>query len=918
MNDETRWTTVRDLFEQVCDLSPAQQRAHLQAQGVAEDLIDEVLGLCSADTAGARVLGPVLGVIGSMAPELPPGHRLGPWRIVSTLAEGGMGRVYLAERDDGQYRQRVAIKLLRNATGAQAEQHFIRERQILADLQHPGIARLIDGGLNEDGKPYLVMEYIDGERIDHWCSSHVLDLPARLRLFSEVCRTVQFAHAHLILHCDLKPSNILVREGRPVLLDFGIARLMDVDSPESPGDGYMTPRYASPEQRAGQSMSTASDIYSLGLILDELLSPPPPGSSGGGHATRPTSARAARDGVRWAGHLRGDLDAIVRHATAKNPSERYASAGLIAEDIERYFVHLPLRARARSGGIVYRSQRLLRRRWPLFASAALLLIMAAGFTSRLIEQRDRALSAERIALEQTDAAEQTIAFLTEIFQNADPEASANPDITARELLDRGRENLAVSLTAQPALRHRMLLVLGDIYDNMGQPVRALELFREAGTLAPEQRKPEQEAALQDRIAQSLLWNNQKPEAEAAARAALAFVQANRLSVHTEGNAWNSLGMILQSIGRQDEARTALERALELRRSVPAVSGFEVSSTLHNLGMVAREQDRLADAEALLREALASKDAMVSETHPRTLNTLSQLARVQREQGHLDEAEKSLQRVLEINRVLHGLESSRVASTENELGSVVHDQGRFRDAIEHYERAIGSDERIGGRDNPDIAAPLNNLASAHDDRGDYATAEPIFRRSLAMRMAAHPGDNAAVARALANLARVLGRSGRHEEAQALWQQGYDMWARLLPEPSSQKLIVALNGGNLALLRGDVAHAERLLEEARVLDAQLPEVFPMVRANVSLLAARLAQRQLRREEALQQFDAGIAILTTLFHPTHPMLAELRLERIEASGNTPSRSELDALAAPLEAELVPTHPARLRLATLRARLR
>lgn len=917
MSEETRWEHVRDLFDRVCDLPPRQQRERLEADGVAPDLIEEVLALCNADTVGARVLTPVLGMLEALAPELPPGHRLGPWRIVSTLAEGGMGRVYLAERDDGQYRQRVAIKLLRTTTGVDAEQYFLRERQILADLQHPGIARLVDGGVSEDGKPYLVMEYIDGERIDVWCESHKLDLGARLRLFAEVCRTVQFAHAHLILHCDLKPSNILVRDGTPVLLDFGIARLIDADAPEAGGGNYMTPRYASPEQRAGQAMSTASDIYSLGLILDELLSPVPtaPEPTAAVHATRPTSARARRDGVRWAGRLRGDLDAIVRHATAKDPAQRYASAGLLAEDIERWFGHFPLRARAKAGGVAYRTTRLLRRRWPVAAFGMVLVLMAGMFTWRLVEQRDRALAAERIAREQTAAAEQVIGFLTGIFEEADPEAGANPDITARELLDRGRAQLGDALAQQPQLRRRMLLVLGDIYDNIGMPALALDLFNEAGTLDAGTQDAAQSAMLQDKIAQSLLWNNRDAEAEAAARAALAWVQDHHLSAGQEGNAWNTLGMILERAGRQDEARIALERALVLRRSADDAGPVQISSTLHNLGMVAREQDRLSDAEALLQESLATKDASIGETHPRTLNTLTQLARVQRDQGKLLEAEKNLRRVLDTARQLLGPDSPRMAVKENDLGSVVHDLGRFAEAAQHYQRSLAIDERYRGADSSEIVAALNNLASAYDDSGDYARAEPLFQRSLALRLAHADGaDSPAVARAHANLSRVLSRLGRHEDALAQWQLAHAMWQRVFPEPNSAQLVVALNGGNIALARGDVAEARRLLAESKALDAVLKEVFPVVRANVDRLEGRIAQREGRTADAAAAFDRYIAVMEGVLPADHPFLAEARLERLDVASRAPTHAELDALAAPLERELVATHPARLRLAALR----
>jgi eukaryotic-like serine/threonine-protein kinase len=915
--DEGAWEQIKRLFDRVCDLPPEQQRARLQSEGVAPAMIEEVLSLCEADTRSARFIRPVAEALESMNAELPAGTRLGAWQIVSTLAAGGMGRVYLAERRDGQYQQRVAIKLLRNLAGSGDEHYLLRERQILADLQHPNIARLLDGGRSESGEAYLVMEYIEGERIDRWCERRAVDLSSRLRLFQQLCRAVYFAHRHLVLHCDLKPSNILVRgDGTPALLDFGIARLIDPDERAvGAGDNYLTPRYASPEQKAGGALSTASDIYSLGVLLSELLAPPSKAVAASAEIpTHPPSARARRDGVRWARELPGDLDCVVRCATAADPAKRYASAELLAEDINRYFSHRPLIAGPDSWS--YRARRLLRRQWPAFVSGAAFVVLVGLFGWRLADERNRALQAESAALREAEVSREVSEFVVSIFKQSDPEAGANPDITARQLLERGREEVGVALVDQPPLQRRMLIVLGAIYDNLGMHAEALELFRRAELIEPGAQTPDEHVLLQDRIAQALLFKNDDAAAESTARAAVAYAEANGLSDKIKGDVLNTLGMVLEGRDRYDEARPILERALALRRA--SAGRTEVSATLHNLGMVARNEDRLTDADVLLREALALTDAEHGETHPRSLNTLDQLAVVLRNQGHLEEAETIVRRVLAAREKLHGFESTFVANAENEVGSVVHDLGHFKEAITHYQRAIDIEQRLKGPDTTDVIMPLNNLASALDDMGDWAAAEPLFRRSLALRTALYPGDNPPVARALGNLARVLGRLGKSDEARTQWQTGYDMWKRALPEPNSNHLIVTLNGGNLALLRGDVIEAERLLQEARALDATLTEVFPLVRANVHRLDGRVAIAQGRRADAVAAFDRAIGMMTTLFPATHPQLAEVRLERLDAVGAPPARAELDALAAPLEAELVPSHPARRRLAELRTALR
>jgi tetratricopeptide (TPR) repeat protein len=906
LHDEARWEQIKLLFDRVCDLPAAQQRPTLEAENLAPDIIDEVLSLCSADTRSAHLLRPVADALRSLQIDLEPGTRLGAWRILSPLAAGGMGRVYLAERDDGQYQQRAAIKLLQHLAGSSDEEYLLRERQILADLQHPHIARLLDGGRAANGQPYLVMEYIEGERIDRWCAQHAPGLEARLRLFQSVCRAVHHAHRHLVLHCDLKPSNVLVRaDGAPVLLDFGIARLLDADSVSTAaGETYLTPRYASPEQRQGGALSVASDVYSLGVLLSELLAPPAIASAGAELPTHPPSARAKRDGVRWAKRLRGDLDAIVRRATATDPAQRYASAERLAEDIDRYFARQPLHAGPDRWS--YRATRLLQRRWPAFAVGALFVATIAVFGWRLADERDRALQAEAQALREAGTSQQVSDFLISIFENADPERGARPDITARELLDNGRREIALHLADRPAVRRRLLTSLGWIYNRVGLPEPSLELLREAEALVDATSDAHERAYLKDALAQALWQNDNLPEAEAAARAAV------ELSGHSPqpadlGQAYNTLGMVLAKSARYAEAESAYQQALEIREKVFGEAHEKTASTLHNLALLARDLEHFKQAEHYLQRANAIKEKFYGPDHPRVLLGLQQYATLLREQVRLREAEAILRHVLEARLRINEPVSLPVSAAYNELGSLLHDLGRYDEAARLYREALKIDEVLQGAQSPGLAVPLNNLASAQEDRGDLAAAEPLFRRSLAIRTAAYAADHPAVARARHNLGRLLVHDHRLDEGEALLRAAFEVRLKAFGATHGETLGSHLMLGETAWLRGDLLQAREQLAAAEAAAAGIETVFPTQRAALLRLRARLAEAGGDLAAAIADWQAAEAALASALPDEHPLRAEYALERYArqpAAQRDPA--ELARIAAILRSALAAQAPA------------
>ena len=367
----SRHGLIKHLFNAVCDLPNASaQRAALQSLGADDCTQVEVLQLLAPTGGATRFSSSVAqAAVQWLGSQLQPGDRLGAWTLLRPLGEGGMGRVFLAERSDGHYQQQAAIKLLLGWSGAEALARLTSERQILARLNHPHIAKLLDGGATPSGQPYLVMEYADGDTIDRWCQQQQAPLAQRLALFGSVCEAVAQAHRHLVVHCDIKPANVLVNaEGRAMLVDFGIARLEGQGSDAALG---MTAGYASPEQAAGQTPGPPSDIFSLGRLLEELV--------------RPLAGR----------HRRGpELAAIVARATAHGAEQRYDSAGALQRDLQRLLSHQPVSAMV---GNVYRLRKGLRRHWPWVLAGVVALALMSAVTARLVWQLDRAQLAERQA-----------------------------------------------------------------------------------------------------------------------------------------------------------------------------------------------------------------------------------------------------------------------------------------------------------------------------------------------------------------------------------------------------------------------------------------------------------------------------------------------------------------------------------------
>ncbi len=655
-------------------------------------------------------------------------RRIGPYQLERLLGRGGMGEVYLAVRTD-DFEKRVALKLIRcDADCAKIDARFRSERQILARLEHPSIARILDGGTAAGGRPYLVMEYVEGEPLDRYCETHKLSVRRRLELFRQVCGAVAAAHRQLVVHRDLKPGNILVTaDGVPKLLDFGIAKLLDPDLASvvtESGDSLpMTPSWASPEQLGGDPITTVSDVHALGMVLYLLLAGRHPYRLESGSwaemvmricSAEPPPPSAVVDCGR---ELVGDLDAIVLKAMRKEPEQRYGSVEQLSEDIRRHLAGFPVRARR--GGWEYRTGKLVRRR--KLALAMVLLILGFSVSTTILWWRAERERAE--AVREQRRAESVSRFLEELFQGTAASGDERT-VSVREILDRGRGRIGHDLGALPEVRAELAGILGNVYTKLG-------LYEEGRELLEEAVRSRRAHRGEDHIELAIDVNNQ--------------------------------GRLLFNVGDYAGAERCFRESLAMRRRLDQ-GDAELAVPMANLASILNYRGAYEEAEPLYRQLLAIREQAHGPDDPRVASILYSLGTLHYLRGEPEEAEPLLRRALGIRMQVYGERNTRVATVRNSLGRMLFARGRLDEAGQLYEEALTVRRELLGEDHPNVALTRRDLAELLLARGEINAAGELLAEALTVLRKVKPAGDFSRASTESVYGAWLAALGRYEEAE----------------------------------------------------------------------------------------------------------------------------------------------------------
>jgi len=858
MIPRARWQQIQSLFEQVVDKAPSERAARLMSScGDDAELRRSVESLLASDQ---RTEDPLMNAIGEAAESLLVEHQdrlvgthIGHYRIVSILGHGGMSTVYRGERDDSRYQQTVAIKVLHHATlHPRLRSRLHSERHILATLAHPSIARLIDSGDLEDGTPYLVMEHVDGESIDAYCDSRTLFVRERLELFVQVCEAVQYAHRNLVVHRDIKAANILVtREGTPKLLDFGIAKLL---APESLShtvpvtrlqERILTPENAAPEQVLGRPITTATDIYGLGVLLYQLLTGRSPyrllsysqlqleraicmddpmrpsqmvvaklGDETDADRSR-ISDRRGLSPQRLRARLSGDLDAIVAMAMRKEPDRRYPSVESLADDLNRHLLGKPVLAR--QGDWRYNTAKFMRRHLlAVFTIAAAFfgLAVIAGVT---LWQNHRIELAREATAQERDRAQQVSAFLVDVFSQADPFNAQGHEPTAKDLLDRGAAKITGNLTLQPEVRAQLLESIGLAYRRQGLSERAIPLFEQSVAIrrAENPLDSHRMAAALANLARALTDGGHLISAEAYLQQALDLSRKgddSAPSVETADILVQFGQFALNAKSEPERAGKMFGEALGIYRSTLGTQHLSVAATLSGLAYTAVWVDDFASAEQYQRQAIEIFQATVGRNYPDHAVALASLGYILTQRGEYAEAEQLLKEALQIERNVFGEDNERLAQTESHLAMLYDRQGDSGRAIEAMQSAVRIASARLGLSHYLTGYYLDSLASIHLKANDLAAAEDYARQALAVYARSLPAQHLYIASTRQLLGEALLRRGSLAAAEIELRSSVETNTTLAGPDSWRTARSAASLGWVLIKRDRAAEGEPMLVAA----------------------------------------------------------------------------------------------------------
>jgi serine/threonine-protein kinase len=863
--DSSRWQKVQSLFHEAADLPASQRHDFLEAKCDGDPaLLNEVLMLLQEDSRGGSLLDRDIAhvahdVFHDPTADSQPFKEFGPYRIIKMLGEGGMGVVYLAERED--LGSQVAIKILRDAWLSPARRaRFAAEQRTLAQLNHPSIARLYDADTSPDGTPFFVMEYVEGIPLTNYCRQHHGAVPERLRLFRDVCEAVLYAHQHAVIHRDLKPSNILVKADTTVrLLDFGIAKQIESlgDSVEQTITGLrlMTPAYAAPEQIRGEQVGIQADVYSLGVVLYELLAARLPFD-----LSKLTPAQAERilteqepekpstaaqdenvaDASRaaWA-----DLDVLCLTAMHKDARQRYQSVDALIRDVDHYLQGEPLDAQPDT--VRYTVGKFVRRNWkPLSAAAAVLTMLFAlviFYTVRLTRARNTALA-------QAERTKRIQQFMLNLFQGGDPSAGPSDDLRVVTLLDRGVQE-ARSLDTEPAVQAELFETLGGIYQKLGKYDQA------------------------DPLLQSALRTRQSIFGADSAETAKSLL---------------ALGSLREEQAQYEESERLIRQSLEMNKRHLPPNDPEIAHSMVALGTVLADRGEYDQAIAILEQAVHSYSAPNSAPVD-AADSLHQLANAHFYAGHYEIATVQNQRVLEMYKKIYGERHPRVADIYINLGAIKYDLGHYPEAEQYDRQALAIVQSWYGKDNPETAIDLTILARALVFQQRYDEATELLQQSLAIKEQAFGKVHPSVASTLNELGNVASKTGKYDLAKQYFNRMADIYRTVYGEHHYLVATALSNLGSVYLAEHDWAGAEKIFRQVIPLYTETQSANHVNTGIARTKLGRALLRQRRFTEAETETRAGYNILAPQMDSKVSWLTNARQDLVE---------EYDALKEPEQA--------------------
>jgi non-specific serine/threonine protein kinase/serine/threonine-protein kinase len=842
MGKPQQWGRIKELFGAALEVEPSQRAAFLrEACGADENLRNEIESLLAAhDQSDLLSNGPWRE---HLAAESQAPKSIGPYQLIRKLGEGGMGQVWLAEQT-APVRRHVALKLIRAGMFDDALlQRFQAERQSLAVMEHPAIAKVFEAGSTLDGQPYLVMEYVPGLPITEYCDEKKLTIRERLELFIKACEGIQHAHQKAIIHRDLKPANILVVEvdGKPSprIIDFGLAKTITPLADDKTllltqaGSFLGTPGYMSPEQAdpGMQDVDTRTDVYSLGVVLYVLLTgslpfetrkkpvheilrqlreeEPPRPSTRVGQDKESSQSGAAERGTepgQLISLLKGDLDWIAMKALEKDRNRRYGTPSELAADIRRYLNTEPVTARPASAG--YRLQKYVRRHRIGVALAAGLALLLAGFAAV------QAMQLRRITRER-DRADRVTEFMSGMFKVSDPSEARGNSITAREILDTASRNVQSGLAQDPELQAQMMDVMGNVYRNLGLYSRADSLLLSSSEIWRRILGPKDPQTLNslDELSWVLSREGRYTESEKLQREVLELRTQVLGSEHPDTA--RSMAHLAEALGyqaRYPEAEKLYRQALEIRRRTLGREHPDTLSSIHSLTTTLDGQGKYAEAEALQRQVVEIRRRVLGPEHPDTLLSLNGLAWTLSAEGQYIEAEKVQREIVNIRQRILGPEHPLTLKSINSLVSTLVALQRYAEAETLQRAGLEIQRRVLGTEHPDSLASLNNLAWTLDMQGRYAEAEKLQREALDAQRRVLGPEHPNTLKSMDNLAGSMQQQGHFAEAEQLERATYEIRRRVLGPTHPDTAVAKYNLACMAARQGKRDEAIRLLREA----------------------------------------------------------------------------------------------------------